>query len=62
MKNEIIARLSRALFCLGRISVEGRKNIDNIKEVFDRLEELTALLNECEITPREQLTNTDITE
>ena len=62
MKNEIIARLSRALFCLGRISVEGRKNIDNIKEVFDRLEELTALLNECEVTLKEQTSDTATTE
>lgn len=54
MKNEIINRLARSLFCLGRISVAGRENIDNMKEVFDRIDQIVTILNECEVVPLEK--------
>lgn len=56
MKNEIMTKVSQALFYMNQVHIEkGRENADNMSTAFKCLENLVEILNQCDITPKKSL-------
>lgn len=56
MKNEIMNKVSQALFYMNQIHIErGRENADNMSITFKCLEDLVEMLNLCDIIPKDSV-------